>query len=203
MMPQFTPTQRFSARCPSRAMAAGSQGRSLATAQARAAAISSAGRRRQTGPQGDVANQHSLPAGQAVSGLLQAPGCPLEVLDPAAAVVSQRIQRELARLVVVDRVHHDSPIAARPQGDPHRPVDGQRQHEAVVIVGVLPDEVDSSGARTAHCGAVPKRAEKWARTCCFSIGMGIFDGGPGRPSKGDGGVLWCRNAIGTKSSGSQ
>ncbi len=36
-------------------------------------------------------------------------------------------------------------VVAGPQGDPHRPVNGQRQHEAVVVVGMLADEVDPAG----------------------------------------------------------
>jgi len=33
-------------------------------------------------------------------------------------------------------------VAARPQRDPHRSIDGQRQDEAVVVVGVLADQID-------------------------------------------------------------
>ena len=37
---------------------------------------------------------------------------------------------------------HDAAIRPRPEGDPGGAIDGHRQHEAVVVVGVLADQID-------------------------------------------------------------
>src|SRR5688500_7132880 len=45
-------------------------------------------------------------------------------------------------------MHRNPAIATRPKGDPDRAIDRHREHEAVVVVGVIADEVHAP--RTAR-----------------------------------------------------
>ena len=95
-------------------------------------------------PQGHVAHQHTLPGTQIAAGLLEAPGDSLEVFDPTVVLLGQAVERELAPLIVVDRMNQHGPVIAGAQRDPDRPVDGQWEDKAVVVIRVFPDQVDAS-----------------------------------------------------------
>ena len=76
-------------------------------------------------------------------------------------------------------------VVARPQGDPHGPIYCQGHDEPVVVVGVLADEIDTSGARTSSSGGWPKISANFftvARAMGIwaimdsSAGFGLCDG---------------------------
>ena len=160
MMPQFTPIHLFSDRCPSLAWATASQAMPLDGGKGPGGGHLQRGRGRKSRPQRHVAGQHAFPAAEIHAGVLKAPGNALEILDPAGLLVLQAGDVELAGFLVVDRVDLHAAVAARPQGDPGGPIDGQRQHEAVVVIGVLADQVDSPRGPHDKRGACPKRSVK-------------------------------------------
>jgi hypothetical protein len=79
---------------------------------------------------------------------LQRPGNAFDVLDPAAAVAGEVVEREVCR-AELERVRTHMCVIASTQSDPQLTVDRDRQHEAVVVVGVLANEVDAP-RRTDH-----------------------------------------------------
>src|SRR5262249_20696273 len=56
-----------------------------------------------------------------------------------------RAERERLLLLVLERAHDHPAVRPRPERDPGRAVDGHGQDEAVVVVGVLADHVDTPG----------------------------------------------------------
>jgi hypothetical protein len=105
-----------------------------------------------------VAGDDALEAREGVARFLERPGRALQVLDPAVRLLLAELPEiELARLVEVERRGDDAPVRPGPERDPGRPVDGHREHEAVVVVRVLADQVHAP--RRAHdeggVGAVP------------------------------------------------
>ena len=67
------------------------------------------------------------------------------------------VQAELDRVIEVERVSAHRAVAARAPGEPHVTVDGGGQHKAVVVVGVLSDQVDAPRRAHHHFG---RRAEE-------------------------------------------
>ena len=59
---------------------------------------------------------------------------------------------QVALVAVVGGDHVHQAVIAQADGDAGLVVDGAGQHEAVVVVGVLADEVDAVGARTSRSG---------------------------------------------------
>ena len=126
------------------------------------------GRGRQPGPQRHVAGQHALPAGEAKTGLLQAPGRALKILEPAGVFVADVVQGELARLVVVDREDGHAAVVSWLQGDPYGAIDRQRQDEAVVVVGVFAEEIDSAWGADDPTGCAAETGGKLGDKLGFS-----------------------------------
>ena len=75
-----------------------------------------------------------------------------------------------AFVVWVDRDHPHLAVVARCPGDDAAAVDGAGQHEAVVVVGVLADEVDAAGCL--------RQADTLAPECLQQCGA--CQGGQGR-----------------------
>jgi hypothetical protein len=63
------------------------------------------------------------------------------------------VEGENGRFLQIERVHPHRAVSARPQRNPRSAVDSQRQHEAVVVVGVFADQVDTP-RRARHKGRV-------------------------------------------------
>ena len=80
--------------------------------------------------------------------------------------VRNLVQGKLDRLAVVERVHHDARIDAAAQRDRDLAVDGHRQHEAVVVVGVLADQVDATRRANQHRGAGAEAAPEFPLDAC-------------------------------------
>ena len=53
-------------------------------------------------------------------------------------------QIEVRAFLEVERVGYNPLVVSRAKRDPHRTVDRHRQHEAVVVVGVVADEIDAA-----------------------------------------------------------
>ena len=83
---------------------------------------------------------------------------PLRYSIQPAFSLAQIVERELGGLVVIDRIDDDAAVVARPQSDPNRPIDGQRQHEAVVVVGMLADQIDPTRGPDDPAGRLPETA---------------------------------------------
>ncbi len=98
------------------------------------------GRGGQPGTGGEVADDRSLPSGQTVALLLQLVGDSLQIGAPPTPA-PQGIQGELDPVEVGPDPHHA--VRTRTEGDPEGAVDGQGQHESLVVVGVLADQVHS------------------------------------------------------------
>jgi hypothetical protein len=101
------------------------------------------GRGGQSRAERNVAGHHAVPAGEGPAGLLHRPGRAFDVFRPAF-VFLQVIQRELGGLVVFQRVDDGAPVGARAKGDAHGAVNRHRQDVALVVVGVLADQVHPS-----------------------------------------------------------
>ena len=59
------------------------------------------------------------------------------------------------RVGQVDRIDDDAPVDTRPERDDHVPIDRDGQAQPVLVVGVIADEVDTSG-RAHEGGVVPE-----------------------------------------------
>ena len=82
---------------------------------------------------------------QRAAALGQRPGHTDEIVEPGDCCgARQRVQGELAAVVHIEGDGVDALVGARTQRDPGGAVDGQGEDEAVVVVGVLADEVDAS-----------------------------------------------------------
>jgi hypothetical protein len=57
-------------------------------------------------------------------------------------------------IVEVERVRHDLVIAAGLQGNPDGAIDGDREHEAVIVVGMLADQGDAARGANDERGRV-------------------------------------------------
>ena len=67
------------------------------------------------------------------------------VMDTIEGVRLEGGQVDLGDLVGEGAGDPQHPVIAEPQRDHGAPVDGERQHEAEVVVGVLADQVDAAG----------------------------------------------------------
>ncbi|GIV03617.1 MAG: hypothetical protein KatS3mg015_2447 [Fimbriimonadales bacterium] len=103
------------------------------------------GRRAQPGADGHVAVEDALEAGRDEPPLLEQRHDASGIVPPRRAGARQGVECRIQPLVVVERVQDDAPVRPPPQ----RHVDGlperHRQDEAVVVVGMIPDEVDPAG----------------------------------------------------------
>jgi len=143
MMPQAIPTQSFSARCAARAAASGSQSRPLKSAKLRAAASSSAEDEASPAPWG-VRGHGALPADQVID--TERPRDTPHIFGPGRQrVVAAQLERCVG---IAGRHQSDPPIGSGTNRQPGRPVHRYRKDEAVVVVGVIADEVHA--ARCAH-----------------------------------------------------
>src|SRR5579883_707413 len=81
-----------------------------------------------------------------VAGALQDIGHALWVIDPGLALAeTKRIQLEAGTAFEVGGVDDHAVVGAPLAEHAHFAVDGHRQHETLVVVGVLADEVDAAG----------------------------------------------------------
>ena len=60
---------------------------------------------------------------------------------PYVKVLRQRRDAELGRRFLLQRMESNGVIGARPERDPGGAIDRQRQDEAIVVIGVFPDEI--------------------------------------------------------------
>ena len=117
------------------------------------------GGRGKAGALGHVAGDHQVEAAQGVATGLQMLDHAADVVAPALIRVmgDGLVQAEQIPLVAVvggDHVHQV--VAAPADGDAGLVVDGTGQHEAVVVVGVLADEVDAAGGAHQQVGLLLK-----------------------------------------------
>ena len=81
-----------------------------------------------------------------MTGLAECPRHAGDVREPRrAATRIERVERNLARLVERHRVHSQPAIVSRTERDRGVAVDGHGQNPAVVVVGVVADQVDAAG----------------------------------------------------------
>ncbi len=85
-----------------------------------------------------------------------------------------------------DAKAHQS-IVLESAGDPHFRLDGHREDEAVVVVGVLADQVHAPGARMMRTGPVPTMPlPKVLRNCSRSSPLAVCMAGNVEPDRCDG-----------------
>ena len=85
-------------------------------------------------------------------------------VDPTARRARSCGARERRR--EVERTHADVPVGAGAERDEHLAVDRDRQAEAVLVVGVVADQVDAPGART---NVTPPPSRRRSRSVRASI----------------------------------
>ena len=76
---------------------------------------------------------------------VERPGGARDVVDPAAGLRARPVQVEAVALAGVEPGQLDPAVVGRQVGDADLEVDGGGQDEALVVVGVLADEVDPAG----------------------------------------------------------
>ncbi len=84
-------------------------------------------------------------AGARQTGLAQRPGGARDVVEPRAGLRPIAVEVETVALAAIEPDELDPSIGHRQVGDPDLEVDRRRQHEPLVVVGVLADQVDPSG----------------------------------------------------------
>ena len=100
------------------------------------------------------------------------------MVAPAAAGEMRRLGAEreaVIGLLLVERQRVHLTVIARSGGDPGVAVDGHRQHEAIVVIGVFADQVDPAG-----------RAREHRRRGAVALGEGTHDGERGGREVGGG-----------------
>ncbi len=70
------------------------------------------------------------------------------------------VERELDRVLKVDRVRPHLTVGALPTRERDVTVDSRGQHKAVVVIGVLADQVDAARRAHHHFGRGPKNLLK-------------------------------------------
>ena len=112
--------------------------------------------RRQPRPGRHVPVDHQVGPAQLDPGLAERPRHPGRVGGPALDPPRPDLgQLQVGRRPGLQRPQ-PQPAAGPPAGrDQHQPVDRGRQHEAVVVVGVLPDQVDPPRGRPDALGVAP------------------------------------------------
>ncbi len=106
------------------------------------------GRGRETGADRNRAPDHALEAPDLEPRLAERPGRRCRVVDPAVPAVAlgyETVQREAVGLVEIEARELDAPPSRRPERDRDLEVDRDGQDEALVVVGVLADQVDPPG----------------------------------------------------------
>ena len=104
------------------------------------------GRRAQSGSERNVAPHDEVGADKAATALLQHRRDAEHVVRPVVTTARRggRVEVELARGVHEHGVDADPAVVTRRAGDERRKIQRRRHDEAVVVVGVLADQVDSS-----------------------------------------------------------
>ena len=146
MSPQRTPTCSFSARWARSAIASGGRGGPSGPDSAQAAASSSAADDDSPAPIGRSLIDPAVEAVRGEPGLLHRPGHPGHVVVPVATRGGEGIERERRRRPVVATLERHGRVISPGHRDAHLEVDRDREDEAVVVVGVLADEVDAPGS---------------------------------------------------------
>ena len=111
----------------------------------------------QPAPGGQVGGDRGLEARDLPAEPLEAGEHPFGIAAPIAAPWRERdveVDRH-RRPAAVARQNHP-PVEPRPHRDPETPVDRDREHEAVVVVGVLADQVHPSGRPDRKLGAAQR-----------------------------------------------
>ena len=100
------------------------------------------GRGAQARTDGNVADDYDIQARQFDASFFQEVGHPSLVVAPSSRlIVFDIIQGECDAFAEVQGVDGDLPVIARGRGNQNAPVNGHWQHVAIVVIGVLPDEV--------------------------------------------------------------
>ena len=76
---------------------------------------------------------------------VERPGGARDVVDPAAGLGARLVEVEAVALAAVEPDELDPRVVGRQVGDADLEVDRGGQDEALVVVGVLADEVDPAG----------------------------------------------------------
>src|SRR4051812_40155009 len=149
-MPVGAPTTSFSARCPTSTNVSRGSPSCHTSLRANATALSMAADDERPAPTGTFESMSRSAPGTAAR---SAPNCPSAQATPRGHAAhppkapGRRPRRELGRgkfaaLTAEGAGAPKYPVAGGPGGDERPPVDGEGQHEAVVVVGVLTDQVD-------------------------------------------------------------
>ena len=135
------------------------------------------------------------------AGRLERPGRADDVVEPRACLRARRVQIEPVALAGIEPDELDPAIVGRQVGDADLEVDGGRQHEALVVVGVLADEVDPArGADDDGPRLAARRADGSASTRASTS----VSGSNARSSDGVGppaSATWRRMAASSARSG--
>ena len=101
------------------------------------------GRRREPGADRDIALHQHVHAPQPVAGLQEARGDAAHVVAPALLTRrGDRRQIEGRLPAQIQRVQPDMSVVARRNEHARLARDGRRQHKALIVIGVLADQVD-------------------------------------------------------------
>ena len=119
-------------------------------------------------PMGRVLDEQAVEAAHGLAVLGQGPGRAGDVVVPGITPGREGVEADGRGLAVVVASDADARLVGRQQRDAHVHVDGEGQHEAAVVVGVLADEVDAP--RSAHdhdlvlaAGGLRDRRQRGAR----------------------------------------
>ena len=89
---------------------------------------------------------------------VERPGRARDVVEPRAGLRARLVEVEAIALAAIEPHELDPPVVGREVGDPDLEVDGGREDEALVVVGVLADQVDPArGADDADVARVVPR----------------------------------------------
>ena len=143
------PTKSFSARWQSWAISIGSNGRPLSVRSACAHETSSAAEELRPAPIGTSRPDDEIGAGKAAPAPLQHQRDAEDIVGPVAARGGRRgIEIELARLVHDHGIDPEAPVGPLRGCGQSGEFERRRHDEAIVIVGVLADQIDAAWRAT-------------------------------------------------------
>ena len=143
--PHWTPTYTFSARWQMRARVIASTDVARLVEQRPGRGELDRGRGRQPGRGRERRGDDAVQAAQRQTGLAERPGRARDVVQPRPGARPVGLEVEPVTPAVVEPGQLDPAVVGRQIGDADLEVDGRRQHEPEVVVGVLADEVDPAG----------------------------------------------------------
>src|SRR5690606_34313114 len=105
---------------------------------------------------------------------------PLQILDPATLAALWRGRVEAMMRLEVHRMHFDGAVPPGAQRDPHGAFDRHGEHETIIVVGMLADQVDPprrsneefGGGTVAVLKCIQRAASGGVRACGHSVSPG-------------------------------